>query len=135
FDCASLDARPCWREETLAVDYAAGKKVKFSAYLRGNGMRAVAGRKALLFGRVDRKSTRLNSSHVKISYAVFCLKKKKRSRAGSTSAYIAVRGGTPAKPGCSPGVPRASDRARHVGRSSTTRSRVLSRDLSAARPR
>src|SRR5690606_8941031 len=31
----------------------------------------------LLVGR-DRKSTRLNSSHVKISYAVFCLKKKKR---------------------------------------------------------
>src|SRR5436309_5149246 len=29
-------------------------------------------------GRRDRKSTRLNSSHVKISYAVFCLKKKKR---------------------------------------------------------
>src|SRR5690625_5312869 len=27
-------------------------------------------------GRVDRKSTRLNSSHVAISYAVFCLKKK-----------------------------------------------------------
>src|SRR5215510_13920668 len=28
-------------------------------------------------GRRDRKSTRLNSSHVAISYAVFCLKKKK----------------------------------------------------------
>src|SRR5690625_7935864 len=28
----------------------------------------------------DRKSTRLNSSHVAISYAVFCLKKKKRTR-------------------------------------------------------
>src|SRR5690349_23203730 len=28
---------------------------------------------------VDRKSTRLNSSHVEISYAVFCLKKKKRT--------------------------------------------------------
>src|SRR5437868_11282957 len=28
----------------------------------------------------DRKSTRLNSSHVSISYAVFCLKKKKRKR-------------------------------------------------------
>src|SRR5690606_40189854 len=28
------------------------------------------------FSVVDRKSTRLNSSHVKISYAVFCLKKK-----------------------------------------------------------
>src|SRR6266498_2966795 len=36
----------------------------------------------LLVGRQliadDRKSTRLNSSHVRISYAVFCLKKKKR---------------------------------------------------------
>src|SRR5690606_40455637 len=29
--------------------------------------------------REDRKSTRLNSSHVKISYAVFCLKKKKNT--------------------------------------------------------
>src|SRR5207302_9870847 len=29
-------------------------------------------------GSADRKSTRLNSSHVKISYAVFCLKKKKK---------------------------------------------------------
>src|SRR5438874_5108498 len=28
--------------------------------------------------QTDRKSTRLNSSHVEISYAVFCLKKKKR---------------------------------------------------------
>src|SRR6266496_2131903 len=30
--------------------------------------------------RRDRKSTRLNSSHVEISYAVFCLKKKKDDR-------------------------------------------------------
>src|SRR3712207_8694422 len=30
-----------------------------------------------LCARVDRKSTRLNSSHANISYAVFCLKKKK----------------------------------------------------------
>src|SRR5699024_11515877 len=30
------------------------------------------------FQLADRKSTRLNSSHVSISYAVFCLKKKKR---------------------------------------------------------
>src|SRR5690349_22002811 len=28
---------------------------------------------------IDRKSTRLNSSHVEISYAVFCLKKKKKT--------------------------------------------------------
>src|SRR5438067_5712968 len=30
--------------------------------------------------RSDRKSTRLNSSHVSISYAVFCLKKKKKNK-------------------------------------------------------
>src|SRR5690606_39773956 len=33
---------------------------------------------------LDRKSTRLNSSHVKISYAVFCLKKKKNKKARIT---------------------------------------------------
>ena len=50
----------------------------------------VDGHKLLLFGILfcvfglafqvarDRKSTRLNSSHVEISYAVFCLKKKKK---------------------------------------------------------
>src|SRR5256885_853865 len=36
--------------------------------------------------RVDRKSTRLNSSHLVISYAVFCLKKKKRHRTGALSS-------------------------------------------------
>src|SRR2546430_4921986 len=35
----------------------------------------------------DRKSTRLNSSHSQISYAVFCLKKKKKKKIENTS-YI-----------------------------------------------
>src|SRR5690349_23726732 len=39
----------------------------------GHGRREVRDR----LPRADRKSTRLNSSHVEISYAVFCLKKKK----------------------------------------------------------
>src|SRR5690606_10795297 len=47
----------------------------------------------------DRKSTRLNSSHVKISYAVFCLNEKKQEPRG------AVR---PSRPSCSPRVPFAS---------------------------
>src|SRR5438132_9517291 len=34
---------------------------------------------------VDRKSTRLNSSHTVISYAVFCLKKKKHNKATDTA--------------------------------------------------
>src|SRR2546430_4404947 len=37
-----------------------------------------AGARAGAPGRQDRKSTRLNSSHSQISYAVFCLKKKKK---------------------------------------------------------
>src|SRR5256885_5112769 len=38
---------------------------------------------------VDRKSTRLNSSHLVISYAVFCLKKKKHSHRSNTAARSA----------------------------------------------
>src|SRR5207249_11080876 len=41
----------------------------------GQGHPGIAGRPVLV-ALVDRKSTRLNSSHVSISYAVFCLKKK-----------------------------------------------------------
>src|SRR5690349_23157099 len=36
----------------------------------------------------DRKSTRLNSSHVEISYAVFCLKKKKLPRVRSAQVCV-----------------------------------------------
>src|SRR2546426_6801062 len=36
--------------------------------------------------RIDRKSTRLNSSHLVISYAVFCLKKKKKLKCHYTRA-------------------------------------------------
>src|SRR3989442_2822912 len=38
----------------------------------------------------DRKSTRLNSSHVRISYAVFCLKKKKKKYHGDYNDRLAV---------------------------------------------
>src|SRR5689334_24446525 len=41
----------------------------------------------------DRKSTRLNSSHSSISYAVFCLKKKKINNTTSTATYIAYEFG------------------------------------------
>src|SRR5690606_40220027 len=39
----------------------------------------------------DRKSTRLNSSHVKISYAVFCLKKKKTNTVPRPSLTAMLR--------------------------------------------
>src|SRR5690349_22914517 len=57
--------------------------------------RAARLKRAVLYGRAlrgadlhrggDRKSTRLNSSHVEISYAVFCLKKKKNNRQNSSN--------------------------------------------------
>ena len=42
---------------------------------------------------IDRKSTRLNSSHTVISYAVFCLKKKKRKE--KTNKYTTLKRATP----------------------------------------
>src|SRR5256885_13033135 len=41
--------------------------------------------------QADRKSTRLNSSHLVISYAVFCLKKKKKDRNLSQSVDHCLR--------------------------------------------
>src|ERR1039458_1141792 len=41
--------------------------------------------------RSDRKSTRLNSSHLGISYAVFCLKKHRRGRLAGGPAGVCVR--------------------------------------------
>src|SRR2546430_12035471 len=43
-------------------------------------------------GEGDRKSTRLNSSHSQISYAVFCLKKKKLDMRDSIPRFVTTRG-------------------------------------------
>src|SRR5260221_738051 len=44
----------------------------------------VHGQKVVVVDKRDRKSTRLNSSHTVISYAVFCLKKKKKEKSASS---------------------------------------------------
>src|SRR5256885_3861122 len=51
----------------------ADREVRFAADNRVHGVGSVTGEEL----NRDRKSTRLNSSHLVISYAVFCLKKKK----------------------------------------------------------
>src|SRR5947207_7293184 len=45
-------------------------------------------------GRLDRKSTRLNSSHTVISYAVFCLKKKKKKSKDTFILILRLNGET-----------------------------------------
>src|SRR2546427_1709141 len=65
----------------LLVDWA--RRRERIVRLKG-GDPAVFGRLGEEIEAVDRKSTRLNSSHSQISYAVFCLKKKKTSNPTSS---------------------------------------------------
>src|SRR2546426_8014387 len=61
---------------TQATSFAQGLWLGFILWL---GFAATIGLTANMFSdNPDRKSTRLNSSHLVISYAVFCLKKKKK---------------------------------------------------------
>src|SRR5690606_42114245 len=57
----------------------------------GHGQANIDGLAERLVFKKDRKSTRLNSSHVKISYAVFCLKKKNKTQ-NHTSHQLDTRG-------------------------------------------
>src|SRR5256885_10485306 len=66
------DALPIWRPTMATVRYRD---------LRGAACLAVLALAACAQQGQDRKSTRLNSSHLVISYAVFCLKKKKKTNA------------------------------------------------------
>src|SRR3712207_7584055 len=56
------------------------------------GANLTIGASASIFGLLgDRKSTRLNSSHANISYAVFCLKKKKKQYYKFYTKYSVIR--------------------------------------------
>src|SRR5256885_8894329 len=62
---------PAWGVNQLCGSGLRAVALGYQAILNGDSEIVVAG------GQEDRKSTRLNSSHLVISYAVFCLKKKK----------------------------------------------------------
>src|SRR3712207_6780359 len=81
------DGKPGWQPETSWPDpwvtigalAAATRNLHFTTNVYVGPLRdTVTVAKAIATAAVDRKSTRLNSSHANISYAVFCLKKKKK---------------------------------------------------------
>src|SRR3712207_6855565 len=67
------------REQAVA-DRQAPTRAREPVVLLIREPRHVHGKTVKVGGDPDRKSTRLNSSHANISYAVFCLKKKKKYR-------------------------------------------------------
>src|SRR5690606_41134904 len=88
FSLSLHDALPICADPLAAYAVAGGEEnlLRINRLRQvGIGVRAlrVAGCQQVKDGQLpqclDRKSTRLNSSHVKISYAVFCLKKKNRN--------------------------------------------------------
>src|SRR2546430_14154604 len=74
------DALPISRTRRISTTCSAdgGTDGQASASDASAPLRSAAARRASTRSARDRKSTRLNSSHSQISYAVFCLKKKKR---------------------------------------------------------
>src|SRR5690606_40863521 len=66
-----------WALPVSALPQVDFPTVQVSTQLPGASPDVVASLITAPLERQDRKSTRLNSSHVKISYAVFCLKKKR----------------------------------------------------------
>src|SRR5207302_8162166 len=90
-DHRHLPSFPTRRSSDLPRAPACGRRAHWRVRRAGHRPGAVAGDRAVggrddvrrhqrRGERQDRKSTRLNSSHVKISYAVFCLKKKKKKK-------------------------------------------------------
>src|SRR3989442_11018407 len=80
-DTATTEIYPLSLHDALPISTTA----RIICLRRSSGGRDVTAAEPTVFAisalpqqsRIDRKSTRLNSSHVRISYAVFCLKKKK----------------------------------------------------------
>src|SRR5438477_9037720 len=97
---ASRRRDPCWAAGmlVLALSFFSGDQVLGKTKTQPPVVRWAEGQPGCTFARgddgkyrwglwsndLDRKSTRLNSSHMSISYAVFCLKKKKKNRRCST---------------------------------------------------
>src|SRR3712207_7165733 len=69
------DALPIWATSRVSVLPRSARVTSTSRALNRSGIASRGNSTS-----TDRKSTRLNSSHANISYAVFCLKKKKKHK-------------------------------------------------------
>src|SRR5258708_22022317 len=74
-----------WRATTPSMRKTLDDTEKFETRVVEEFLRVI---ERLAHGRRDRKSTRLNSSHQIISYAVFCLKKKKKQNINGTPRVL-----------------------------------------------
>src|SRR5260221_3926405 len=83
-------SRPPRRRERFLCPQRPCRRQLLRAVYRGQSLRATAvnGAQKLSPTRSDRKSTRLNSSHTVISYAVFCLEKKKIHTVITPASYV-----------------------------------------------
>src|SRR3712207_8200192 len=82
----SLDKSESMNDNAEYEKYGKAKFDNIADFRRDNVNQVVKGLHDVIQATRDRKSTRLNSSHANISYAVFCLKKKKQSR--NTKTHI-----------------------------------------------
>src|SRR2546430_5776899 len=72
-------------------EFFAIQLLTFSSFVGLGGGNPLKSLVSILIDTRDRKSTRLNSSHSQISYAVFCLKKKKKKNHSQyTSSYMSL---------------------------------------------
>src|SRR5207249_6412135 len=85
-------ARPSASETEIVAAAKAASAHEFISQLP-EGYRTLVGERGMRLSGGDRKSTRLNSSHVSISYAVFCLKKKSAGRGAARRRARTSRGG------------------------------------------
>src|SRR5690349_24303490 len=72
------DALPIWTDDGEVREKS--KAAQLEEIVESLGYLAKWLKSHKLWNNTDRKSTRLNSSHVEISYAVFCLKKKRKRK-------------------------------------------------------
>src|SRR5205814_9168419 len=79
------DALPILRSALPAEKTSDAAAAHARAHARAARRRLSPRRRRVCAAKEDRKSTRLNSSHLGISYAVFCLKKKKKKTITSTT--------------------------------------------------